>query len=324
MSGRHRKPVTRRYKRALNRFTLLAAGWAIALSILGWQVHEAGWAHAATTHTREVWGSNVRTFPAYVKAVPQAHGVRIYYDTYDKFPATCPRQAAGVWELISLRPSYDALMSGSEDAQLRALAKTCPAHTDWTIEHENVTGNNPLGYPPSIHNKAHFLAMQAHMEALVQGTPVKFGVIGCGPVGGYVGWLAKGLDWYGFDMYFNSKYLTAGGQVAIASPFATASGQVSKALVWKRLDGNLAAIRQASGQKYPRIDIGETNASPDSRRIAWFTDLASWFDSHDGHRTVRIDTFWAGKPASSGGLSGPWPPSAGVIAVLKHLAWSHQ
>jgi hypothetical protein len=81
---------------------------------------------------------------------------------------------------------------------------------------------------------------------------------------------------------------------------------LSKAKVWARLDANLAALKKISGQRYPLIRIGESNASPDSYRKAWFTDVASWFNSHDGNRPAWIETFWRdGATARQGGLSGP-------------------
>jgi hypothetical protein len=69
------------------------------------------------------------------------------------------------------------------------------------------------------------------------------------------------------------------------------------------------------------IRITETNAGYDNRRKAWFTDLASWFATHDGHRTTWILTFWKdGKSGRQGGLSGPWPPSYPVIQRLRWLS----
>ncbi|HEX7995902.1 MAG TPA: hypothetical protein VF506_18435, partial [Streptosporangiaceae bacterium] len=125
--------------------------------------------------------------------------------------------------------------------------------------------------------------------------------------------------------YFNPvRYLDHGRRVVVASPFATPSGTVSKVKVWARMDANLAAWRRVSGERYPLIRIGESNAMPDSRRIAWFTDVVTWFDARDAHRSFWLLLFFHTADRSrQGGLSGPWPPSGGVVNDLRHLARTH-
>jgi hypothetical protein len=292
--------------------------WLLAATIIaGFLWYTIGPA-AAATRPHIIWGANVTTYPKFRARIPGAHAVRIYYGSPATAPAACPRQPDHAWETISVRPDYAGLMAGRYDHYYRAWFKSCPPHTDVTAWHE-ASGNNPLGYPKSIHNAAHYKAILYRLQGLARHSNVRIGTLLCGPLNQVTNWLPRHLGWYGFDLYFNTKSYVHGHAV-IAAPFATSSGSVSRQLVWHRLDANLAAIRHASGQHYPRIDIGESNASPDWRRTAWFTDVASWFGSHDGHRMARVLTFWRKKAPGTGGLSGPWPPSAAVIRTLRHLA----
>ena len=278
--------------------------------------------HAATTrHVRICWGSNRGTWDAFHRAIPASRCVRVYYDKPNVFPRHWPDRAGpDVWTLLSIRPTPWMLLHHRFDRTLRELVATAPAHSLLTIWHENAVGNNPLGYSGSVRNPAIYRRMQTYMERLVHGTKVRFGTIGCGPVNQAEKWYAPHLDWYGVDLYLNDRYL-AGGQLRNSpSPFTSRGGVLSKAKVWARMDGNLAALRKVSGERYPLIRIGESNASPDSYRKMWFTDVASWFASHDGNRPAWIDTFWKdGETARQGGLSGPWPPGAGVVRRLNWL-----
>jgi hypothetical protein len=317
------------------RCVLIAAVLVAAIAILVIFVAPYSWSATTGPRARVAIGSNVRTYPRFKAAIPAARAVRIYYDSTDPadWPATCPQLEGRPWMLISFRPMPGPLLSGHLDKWFRAWFATCPHHTDVTIWHENANGKpgctvgpcNPLGYPRALRDPARFRAMQVHMERLTKGTHVRFGVLGCGPVSSAPEWYAPHLDWYGNDLYLNSKYLTGGGlRKSAVLPGATSGGTLSKAKVWARMSANLAAFRRISGEKYPRIDLGESNASPDSYRRAWFTDVVTWFDSHDGRRPGRVLTFWRAKGPGTGGLSGPWPPSAGVITTLRQLAQAHQ
>jgi hypothetical protein len=296
---------------------------------------QANAAHADVRHAHVSIGSNIGIYPRFKAKIPAANGVRIYYDSTDpsRWPDSCPRLDGRPWMLISFRPMPGALFSGSLDKWFRNWFAGCPHHTDVTIWHENANGEpgclvgscNPLGYPKILRDPARFRHMQRHMLWLARGTHVRIGTIGCGPVAQAPEWYARGLDWYGNDLYLNARYLTGGGLRKAAVLAATAGGTLSKEKVWARMTANLRAFQKVSGQRYPRIDLGESNASPDSYRKAWFSDLVSWFDSHDGRRPARILTFWRdGKSAYDGGLSGPWPPSAGVEQKLQWLALSHR
>jgi hypothetical protein len=285
-------------------------------------------AHASTRHARVAIGSNVRIYPAFQAKIPAARAVRIYYDSTDPadWPAACPVLPGRPWMLISFRPMPGPLLAGDYDTWFRQWFATCPHHTDVTIWHENAVGNNPLGYVHILRDPARYRRMQLHMLKLARGTHVRFGTLGCGPVNQAAKWYAPGLDWYGYDLYLNDKYLSGGGlRKAAILPGATSGGTLDRAKVWARMSANLDAFRRISGERYPRIDLGESNASPDSYRQAWFTDVVSWFDAHDGRRPGRVLTFWRdGKSAKDGGLSGPWPPKASVERLLQRLAASHR
>lgn len=291
----------------LARILLPAAAVAIAAAA----ALAAPAAHAATRHPSIVWGANRNTWAKYKAAIPAARGVRIYYDNPDPstWPTTWPARAGTPYELVSMRPEPGPLLHGQYDAYFRALFATAPAHSLLTIWHEDAVGNNPLGYSGAVRNPAVYRRMQAYMEHLTRGTRVRFGIIGCGPVNQAEQWYAPHLDWYGTDLYWNAR------------SYDTKAGHLSRALVWRRMNANLAAWRKVSRERYPSIRIGESNAAWDSKRKAWFTDVASWFASHDGNRPAWILTYWNARHGhASGGLSGPWPPSRHVITVLRYLA----
>lgn len=285
------------------RLLALAAITAIAA---GTVITHPDTASAAITPapTRIVWGVNSADWYPFKAAVPAARARRIYYGSDPaKWPKTWPVDAGeGVWELMSLQPLPGPLLSGQLDHQLRALIASAPAHSLLTIWHENC-GANPLHYPPSVHNPATFVRMQKHMERLVQGSNVRFGTVIIAPVHQVENWLAPHLDWYGYDFYSFPRYLNKDGTLNVRA-------------IWTRMTNNLAAIRQLSGVKFPLITIPETNAARDSQRKRWFTILADWFATHNGHRAAWIMTRWE----KDGKLTGPWPPSAPVVADLRYLA----
>jgi len=194
------------------------------------------------------------------------------------------------------------------DTELKALISTAPAHSDLTIWHENAVGNNPLGYPPSVHNAKTNVRMQEYMQRLVTGSHVRFGVIVCGPANQVTNWLAPHLDWYGYDFYDNPRYWNK-------------DGSLSEVKEQGRMTANLAAFRAVSGERYPQIRIGETNSAWDNHRKNWFGWEAAWFGTHDGNRPAWVLTFWnSDHGKDSGGLSGPWPPSLPVIQRLRYIA----
>ena len=268
-------------------------------------------AQANTTAARECIGSNRGDWDAFHKAIPRSHCVRTYFDQVNVFPTTWPTSAGkGTWQLLSIRPGYSDLMSGSLDAQIHGLCASAPPHSRLTIYQENA-GANPLQYPPSIHNAAHYVAMQQRMETLCKGTPARFGVLIIAPYGTVLNWIYKGDDWFGYDFFAFDRYL---------NPNKTINADA----VTTRMTNNLQSLQKFTGKRYPPIVLGETNASRDFQRKTWFSVITSWFASHDGHRMGWILTRWTAKTGPHTGLSGRWPPSAPVVTALRHLAWQYK
>lgn len=310
----------------MKRFIPLTAAIAGALISIG-----SASAHASVHNTHVSIGSNVSTYSQFKAKIKDADAVRVYYNSTDPadWPAACPRLEGNPKMLISFRPMPGPLLSGAYDKLFHDWFLTCPAHTDVVIWHENANGKphcltgpcNPLGYPAAVRDPARFRKMTLYMLNLAKGTNVRIGALGCGPVASNPEWYAPGLDFYAYDMYLNDKYLTGGGiRSAAVLPGAISGGVLVQSRVWERQTANLRAFQKLSGERYPRIDIGEANAHPDSYRRAFFLDQVSWFDHYDGHRSGRLITFWR----SDGGLSGPWPPSQGVETRLEWLAATHQ
>lgn len=262
----------------------------------------------ATPHVRILWGVNRNFWQAFKSKVPLAQAVRVYYDTENVFPATWPDSAGkGVWVTLSIRPNPSDLLSGKLDARLSALLNSAPAHSELTIWHENYPGD-PLGYPRSVNNARTAVAMQEYMERLCKGTRVRFGVIISGPASNELAWIAPKLDWYGVDLYDNKRYWNR-------------DRTLSKEKIWARMTNNLIAFKKASGERHPMLRLDETNTPWDNHRRHWFLWVAQWFGTHDANRPVRILTYWNPKHGhASGGLSGPWPPSAPVVHILRLLS----
>ena len=286
------------------RFLAAAAGVLAAAALLA-----APGAHASTPVNRVCIGANRGVYDAFHAAVPDSFCVRTYYDTPDVFPSVWPQSVPpGTWQMISIRPSYTALLDGSEDAQIHNLCLTGPPHSLLTIWQENA-GANPVQYPADVHNAGHYVAMQKKMESLCAGTPTRFGVLIIAPFGSVLNWLYKGDDWFGYDFYAFPRYLNPNGTINVTA-------------VGTRMTNNLKTVQSFTGRRCPPMYLGETNAAKDSQRKTWFDALTAWFGHHDCNRTGVVLTRWTdctpGSPHC--GLSGPWPPSKTVVAELNHLA----
>jgi hypothetical protein len=247
-------------------------------------------------------GVNRDYWSQFKAAIPGAQDVRVYYDVENVFPAAWPTSATGAWVTLSLRPNPADLLSGKLSAQLKALFRSAPAHSEVTFWHENEPGN-PLKYPARVNNARTAVAMLKYGEKLVKGTKVKFGQVICAPANRMQQWIAPGLDWYGIDLFANPNY-------------ENPNGTLSKAKIWTRMNNNEAVFRAKTGRRWPAIRFDESNAHRDSHRKNWFTYLAEWLRGHGGGRLL---TRWVHGPSK---LVGPWPPSRSVIQTLRALASS--
>lgn len=257
-------------------------------------------ASAVSTGGRVTIGVNRDYWTQFKAAVPHAQDVRVYYDAENVFPASWPTRAVGAWVTLSLRPNPADLLSGKLDAQLKALFASAPAHSEVTFWHENEPGD-PLQYARSINNARTNVAMLKYGENLVKGTAVKFGQIICAPANQMQKWIAPGLDWYGIDLFANPNY-------------ENPDGTLSKAKIWKRMNNNEAVFRAKTGRRWPAIRFDESNARRDWHRKNWFTYLFEWLHGHGGGRLL---TRWTQTHSK---LTGPWPPSQGVVARLRWLS----
>jgi len=262
----------------------------------------------ADSHEKIAWGINRNYWNAFKVKVPLAKTVRIYYDPVNVFPSTWPQRVGkGIWVTLSIRPKPSDLLSGKLDARLKALINSAPPHSELTVWHENYPGD-PLGYPHSVNNPRTAVAMQRYMERLVKGSNVGFGVIISGPALAETAWIARGLDWYGVDLFDNKRYWNR-------------DRTLSKQRIWTRMTNNLIAFRKASGERHPLISLDETNTPWDNHRRNWFMWTAQWFATHNNRTPARIMTYWNPKAGhAAGGLSGPWPPSASVVKILRLLS----
>jgi hypothetical protein len=262
----------------------------------------------AGSRVKIAWGINRRYWNSFKHKVPLAKAVRVYYDTVNDFPSTWPQRAGkGVWVTLSIRPRPSDLLSGKLDKRLKTLIDSAPPNSNLAVWHENYPGN-PLGYPHSVNNPRTAVAMQKYMERLVKGSNVRFGVIISGPAIQEMKWIARGLDWYGVDLFDNKRYWDR-------------DKTLNKQKLWTRMTNNLIAFKKVSGQSHPLIQLDETNTPWDNHRRHWFMWISQWFATHNNQMPARIITYWNPKAGhASGGLSGPWPPSPQVVNILRLLS----
>ncbi len=275
------------------------ARWLAALAAIAVLASPAA-AEAVSKTGRVTIGVNRDYWTQFKAAVPGAQDVRVYYDAENVFPAQWPTRAKGAWVTLSLRPNPADLLSGKLDVQLKELFASAPRHSEVTFWHENEPGN-PLKYARSVNRARTNVAMLKYGEKLVKGTNVKFGQIICAPANQMQKWIAPKLDWYGIDLFANPNY-------------ENRDGTLSKAKIWARMNHNEAVFRAKTGRRWPAIRFDESNARRDWHRKNWFTYLAGWLHGHGGGRLI---TRWTRAKSK---LTGPWPPSKGVIKQLVLLA----
>jgi len=102
-------------------------------------------ASVAPKHVRIAWGINQNLWDQFLEKVPQAHAVRVFYNSRNHIPVHWPAFLGHPWVTMSLRPMPGPLLSGKLDAELRRLIDSAPQHSQLTIWHEDAVGNNPLG-----------------------------------------------------------------------------------------------------------------------------------------------------------------------------------
>ena len=251
-----------------------------------------------------VFGADRSGYDGLHAAAALAVGLRWYLNGENELPSAWPVIHPGTHMTLSLRPNPADLLSGKLDRRLKAIIDSAPPNSELTFWHENTTGN-PLRYPHYVNNARAAVSMQKYGQKLCAGSSVLFGVITVGPVIYQRNWIARGLDWYGDDLYEFPK---------LRGPHN--SFDATKVIA--RLNQNLAAWRTASGQRRPAVRICETNSPYDSHRSEFFATIAHWLAGHNGNRML---TYWNPRGSlANGGVSGPWPPGKPVITRLASLA----
>lgn len=251
-----------------------------------------------------VFGGDRRGYDGLHAATRLAVGLRWFLNGENEIPSAWPIIHPHAQMTLSLRPNPADLLSGKLDRRLKRVIDSAPPGSELTFWHENIAGN-PLRYPHYVNNPRAAIRMQRYGKRLCAGSNVLFGVITVGPVIWQKNWIARGLDWYGDDLYEWPR---------LRGP----NNSFDKAKVIARLNWNLHAWRQASGQRRPAVRICETNSPYDSHRSAFFATIAHWLSGHNGNRML---TYWSPRGSlANGGVSGPWPPSKPVIKRLVSLA----
>lgn len=320
-----RLAVFRRPRRLIAAVAVLAAGLAVAPAAAS----AANRRPARYPVTRLAWGTQSSDWHAWMRGpVPDASVTRVYYNVPDKFPSPPGRAAlaSGTYNAIppawphfmnphthrdacvvlSIRTLVGPLLHHQLDARLRALKRTAIQRPDcdWLATwHEINAPGRP--YPPSVRVPWNYRRMTRYLMRFFKGSPVRIGVILCGPTDKETKYLVRGEGWVGTDVY----------------QFGAAWNQAQR--LDRRLNQDLAATRAATGERWPVIIIPETNTKKDRARPTWFLWLAKWFARHDKRAAYRaVCTFWAnlGTPGKHA-LSGPWQTAGKVTRhTLRTLA----
>lgn len=266
---------------------------------------------------RIIFGANDNTYDAWVQNAPSptgTNGERRYFDGINHVPVDWTSMRCRTpHAIISLRLIPADLLSGKEVAdngsgwttlarQVQHLIGTMPDGAWLTMWHEASPGNN-LDYPPYIYPGA-LKAAHAFMQVICHDTPnaengrTGYCQIMIGPVWNERQWVAPGLDAYGIDIYDNRRYWNL-------------LGRLSARKLWARMDDDRLALTAINGRS-PILHIPETNSPRDMHRRKWFSTLAQWMALNNGEMMI---SHWH----PGGKDSGPWPPSAPVLAMFREL-----
>lgn len=224
-----------------------------------------------------------------------ANGKVVWPSVNGPIPERWPSLPAGVAGFYTLYPNPDELLAGKLDGRLREFLAGAQPGSMLTAYAEADGAPAAGGQFASLGlTQPKLTAVHARMQALCANAHVRYGSVTCGYNAAALGWSARGLDFYGLDIY------------EPCSP-----GIINALNEWR---ANVSAF-----QPDPVLCIAETNTSTPARRPFWFSAIFGWLKAYDqmGGGVTAMCTYWN----PGGPLSGPWlPDDEATIEALSSIA----
>jgi hypothetical protein len=224
-----------------------------------------------------------------------AGGKVVWPSVNGPIPERWPSLPAGVAGFYTLYPNPDELLAGKLDEKLQAyLAGAQPGSMLTTFAEADADASTGGQFAPLDLAQAKLRDVHARMHALCANAHVRYGSVACGYNASSLGWSARGLDFYGLDIYEPCP-----------------PGIMNALNEWRE---NVSAF-----QPDPLLCIAETNTSTPARRPFWFSAIFGWLKAYDqtGGGVPAMCTYWN----PGGPLSGPWlPGDQATIEALSSIA----
>jgi len=224
-----------------------------------------------------------------------ADGKVVWPSVNGPIPERWPSLPAGVAGFYTLYPDPDELLAGKLDGRLQAfLAGAQPGSMLTTFAEADTDASAGGQFAPLGLTAAKLRDVHARMQALCANAHVRYGSVTCGYSASSLAWSARGLDFYGLDIYEPCP-----------------PGIMNALNEWRT---NVSAF-----QPDPSLCIAETNTSTPARRPFWFSAIFGWLKAYDqtGGGAPAMCTYWN----PGGPLSGPWlPGDQATIEALSSIA----
>jgi len=131
-----------------------------------------------------------------------ADGKVVWPSVNGPIPERWPSLPAGVAGFYTLYPDPDELLAGKLDGRLQAfLAGAQPGSMLTTFAEADTDASAGGQFAPLGLTAAKLRDVHARMQALCANAHVRYGSVTCGYSASSLGWSARGLDFYGLDIY---------------------------------------------------------------------------------------------------------------------------
>ena len=131
-----------------------------------------------------------------------ADGKVVWPSVNGPIPERWPSLPGGVAGFYTLYPDPDELLAGKLDGRLQAfLAGAQPGSMLTTFAEADTDASAGGQFAPLGLTAAKLRDVHARMQALCANAHVRYGSVTCGYSASSLGWSARGLDFYGLDIY---------------------------------------------------------------------------------------------------------------------------